>query len=105
MKISLSALILALGLMVSTVGCDNGSKAAPTNTTTTKTDTNENEMAVNTICPIMGNEVDPDAATVEFKGQTVGFCCEGCDEKWNKLSDEEKEQELAEAKKKADAKS
>lgn len=105
MKISISALILALGLMVTTVGCDSGSKTEPTEEKTTKTPNNENEMAVNTICPIMGSDVDPDAATVEFKGQTVGFCCDGCDDKWNNLSDEEKEQKLAEAKKKAEAKS
>ena len=62
-------------------------------------------MAVNTICPIMGGDVDPDIETVQFNGEAIGFCCDGCDEKWTKLSDKEKEEKLAEAKKKAESKS
>ena len=100
MKVAISALLLALGLMVFSIGCNSGSKAAPVKDQQTKTTTDTN-VAVNTVCPIMGGKVDPDIETAQFKGQTVGFCCEGCDEKWNKLTDDEKDQKLAEAKAKA----
>ena len=41
----------------------------------------------NEICPVMGNEVDPDVF-VDYKGRRIGFCCPGCDEKF--LEDPEK---------------
>lgn len=104
MKFTIPALLLALGLAVFTVGCDSGSKATPPKDKQSQAETNKS-VAVNTVCPIMGNDVDPDAVTVQFKGQTIGFCCDDCDEKWAKLTDKEKEEKLAEAKKKAEAKS
>ena len=45
---------------------------------------------VNKICPIMESEVDKDAPTRQFKGVTIGFCCPGCDRKWDRQSDEKK---------------
>lgn len=55
---------------------------------------------VNTVCPIMGNKVDPytvpDNLTREFEGKRVGFCCAACPPAWDKLSDEAKRQKLAE---------
>ena len=33
----------------------------------------------NKLCPIMGNEVDPEVF-VDYKGRRIGFCCPGCDE-------------------------
>ena len=50
---------------------------------------------VNTICPIMGHEVTDDGGRAEFDGKTVGFCCPGCIDKWEALSDEEKTAKLA----------
>jgi len=37
----------------------------------------------NTICPVMGNEVDPDVWIV-YKGQKIYFCCPGCDKQFMK---------------------
>lgn len=51
--------------------------------------------ASNTVCPIMGHEVTDDGGHAEFDGKTVGFCCTGCIEKWEALSDEEKAAKLA----------
>lgn len=51
--------------------------------------------ASNTVCPIMGHEVTDDGGRVEFDDKTVGFCCTGCIEKWEALSDEEKAAQLA----------
>ncbi|MGD9789200.1 MAG: hypothetical protein AB7Q00_07035 [Phycisphaerales bacterium] len=45
---------------------------------------------VNKLCPIMENEVNPDAPTRQFKGVAIGFCCPGCDRKWDRKSDEAK---------------
>ena len=36
----------------------------------------------NTYCPVRGEEVDPDAPTVQYRGKTIGFCCPGCDDKF-----------------------
>jgi YHS domain-containing protein len=38
----------------------------------------------NKVCPVMGNKVDPDGPTVEFNGKLYGFCCPGCDAKFEK---------------------
>lgn len=51
-------------------------------------------VAVNSICPIMGHEVTDDGGRVDFNGETVGFCCPGCIDKWNALSDDEKAEQL-----------
>ena len=42
---------------------------------------------VNKLCPIMESEVDAEAPTRQFKGVTIGFCCPGCDRKWDRTSD------------------
>ena len=40
-------------------------------------------------CPML--EGKPlERLTTEYKGMTIGFCCEGCPEKWAALSDAEK---------------
>ena len=38
----------------------------------------------NKYCPIRGGEVDPETPTVEYKGKIIGFCCPGCDDKFEK---------------------
>jgi len=38
----------------------------------------------NKYCPVRGEEVDPETPTVDYKGKKVGFCCPGCDKKFNK---------------------
>lgn len=57
---------------------------------------------VNAKCPIMGNVINPEKVTAdlikEFKGQKVAFCCAGCPDKWDALSDEEKAAKLLTAK-------
>ncbi len=54
-------------------------------------------IPVNTICPIMGGEVMPEGGSAIWKGTTVGFCCEGCAPKWEKLSEEDKAAKLTAA--------
>ena len=38
----------------------------------------------NKVCPVKGEEIDVDAPTVEYNGKLIGFCCPGCDAKFQK---------------------
>jgi hypothetical protein len=81
---------LAVGL----IGCteDKGIKPAPSVV--------ESKYA-NEYCPIMGGPIDPtlvpQTLAREYKGKMVAFCCPGCPEKWDKLTDAQKDQALAKA--------
>jgi len=61
---------------------------------------------VNAVCPLMGAPIKPEKVTAkltrEYKGQKVGFCCGGCPEAWDKLTDAQKEAKLANAKPKTE---
>lgn len=52
------------------------------------------ECCANVKCPMSGQKVDTAKATAaqvrQFEGQKVLFCCEGCAEKFDKLSKDEK---------------
>ncbi|MBT3199316.1 MAG: hypothetical protein HN350_05320 [Phycisphaerales bacterium] len=101
--VTLLSLVLAAGLAVGLVGCDKGQDsgggagagdggggaAKPSTTVAT----------VNNKCPLMGSlfnnaKVAPDLVR-EFEGKKIGFCCAGCPEKWDKLSDADKVEKLA----------
>ena len=41
-------------------------------------------VAWNAVCPVRGEEIDPDANKVEYNGKVYGFCCNGCDTKFMK---------------------
>lgn len=38
----------------------------------------------NKVCPVKGEEVDSEVPTVEYNGKVIGFCCPGCDSKFQK---------------------
>lgn len=38
----------------------------------------------NKVCPVKGEEVDAEAPTFEYNGKVIGFCCPGCDTKFQK---------------------
>lgn len=63
----------------------------------------------NSKCPIMGGTIDPakvpDSLIRDFKDQKVAFCCGGCPDSWDKLSDVEKEAKLAKVKVKTECQS
>lgn len=50
---------------------------------------------VNDRCPIEGEEVDPVSPTRTWKGRTIGFCCPGCETKWDAKPEAEKDAFLA----------
>jgi hypothetical protein len=39
-----------------------------------------------TVCVISGEDADG-GPTADFNGQTVGFCCNNCKRKWDKMDD------------------
>ena len=53
---------------------------------------------LNVACPIMGGAIDPTKLTPELtrkhKGGVVAFCCGGCPDQWDKLSEAEKARKL-----------
>ncbi len=38
----------------------------------------------NTVCPVMGNKVNPKVKLEVYNGKAYGFCCTGCDAKFAK---------------------
>ncbi len=50
---------------------------------------------VNTMCVLMPNEAISAGVTTEYKGMKVGFCCPGCVNKFNAMSDSDKIAKLA----------
>jgi YHS domain-containing protein len=38
----------------------------------------------NKVCPVKGEEVDVEAPTIEYSDKVIGFCCPGCDSKFQK---------------------
>jgi YHS domain-containing protein len=42
------------------------------------------EVAFNKVCPVKGGEVDSDSPTFEYQGKVYGFCCPGCESKFEK---------------------
>ena len=37
--------------------------------------------------PVTGEDVNPKGKTVQYKGKTIGFCCDDCIEMFNKNPD------------------
>lgn len=40
--------------------------------------------AWNEVCPVLGGKVNAKTATVSYDGKEIGFCCGGCDTKFEK---------------------
>jgi len=54
----------------------------------------ESPAVVNANCPMMGNPVEEDGGTTDWNGQTIGFCCGKCVDKFNALDDAGKQAAL-----------
>ena len=63
---------------------------------TTKTDSASMGM-VNKTCPYSGEPASADH-TADYKGEKVGFCCNGCVNRFNKLDDSAKDAMISKAK-------
>jgi hypothetical protein len=86
MKILAPALLVAA---LALTGCNRETKT---------TERRTNMGAMNTTCPISGGKVNANAGTVSYKGQAVGFCCDGCVGKFQNLSDADKAAKMANTK-------
>lgn len=53
---------------------------------------------VNESCPIGHEPVAADGGVAEHKGSKVGFCCPGCKEQWDAMSEADKDAFVAKAK-------
>jgi len=60
-----------------------------------------NVAIVNTMCPIGGDEFDskehPATLTRTVEGKAIGFCCEGCTKKFDKMTTEKQHEVLTAA--------
>ena len=50
---------------------------------------------VNTMCPIGNEPVEADGGRTVYKGDTVGFCCPGCIDKFNAWDESKKDEFVA----------
>jgi len=69
-------------------GCSSMSKSGNESTDAAR------GQALNTTCPMMDEVVDEEVV-VEYNGNTIAFCCEGCIDDWNALSDAERDAKVA----------
>jgi hypothetical protein len=81
------SIVLILVLVVGLVSCATD---AATN------DTQTVAVAVNANCPMQGRAV-AEGKLVEYKGTTIGLCCDSCMAAWGTLSAERKDELLATA--------
>ncbi len=96
MRISLATALPGIMLAV-LIGCG---ESQPATSTVATTEAAEPAVEVaNTVCPIMGNEIDLTAVSaetlVEWNGKKVAFCCPPCNDEWVKLTDAERADRLA----------
>ena len=86
MRIRIALACLAAG--VALTACANSNKQAdkPAAAASTKM------VAVNTTCPIGGDDFgNAPSVTRTVNGTTVGFCCDHCSAKFDKMTDAEKQ--------------
>jgi YHS domain-containing protein len=62
-------------------------EAADKPAATTKPAATQPATPVNKKCPVTGEDIDPKGKTVQYKGKTVGFCCDDCIDMFNKNPD------------------
>lgn len=88
-------LAASLALTAMLAACNsNKSTTAASNETAIKA----SGAAMNANCPFSNNPANA-SITRSYKGQNVGFCCNGCSGKWDKMSDADRDAKLATMKK------
>ena len=53
-----------------------------------------NQPMLNTVCIVSGEPIDA-GVTADYMGGKVGFCCDKCLDKWNKMDDAGKKAAVA----------
>jgi hypothetical protein len=95
--------IVASGLFCFIMGCsESGDSVVSNNPETTGA---APSPYVNSVCPIMGNEIEVDKVAAEstrdWNGKKVAFCCPPCLEEWDDMTEEEKTKAIANPPKKS----
>lgn len=93
---TVSAVLVVAGVLSGAAGCASTQKAE---------DESQCKMVkpgeittVNSMCVVVNDDpVNPAVEPAVWKGQKVGFCCNGCKPRWNAMSDSEKDAALARA--------
>jgi hypothetical protein len=50
---------------------------------------------INSVCVVSGEALDADSPTVDYMGNKVGFCCDKCVAKWEKMDDSARKAAMA----------
>lgn len=92
------AVLVAASMVAFAGGCNNNKSTTMDDETKCKEVKPGTVTSANKVC-VMVNEdpVNPSVEPAVWKGQKVGFCCNGCKPKWAKLSDAQKDAALAKA--------
>ena len=78
------------------VGCDRSSEPTAENSPVGDHFEAKTVEFSNAKCPIMGGKPKSEL-TAQYNGGTIGFCCEGCPEKWALLSEQEQAEKFVSA--------
>jgi len=83
----------ALAMVLIPLGCAGGEKESAQWCTSVKPGV---ITSANTLCVVVNADpVDPAVTPAEWKGMKIGFCCEGCRPRWEKLTEAEKDAAVA----------
>jgi len=96
MRTIMTAAAVASLAMLGACASDKASGSRETKTTPDAAIANAG-MVSNSKCPIMPDHLIDPAVTVAYKGKKVGFCCAGCIDEWDKMSESKKNEMLAKA--------
>lgn len=91
--------VLSAAMLLALAGCNQNQKTAAMeadeDTAQCKAFKGETDT-VNKWCVVVSDDpVNPKTEPVMWKGQKVGFCCNGCKPRWAKMSEAEKDAALA----------
>ncbi|TWU50654.1 hypothetical protein Poly51_39470 [Rubripirellula tenax] len=93
MRYFISSSAALLLVIAAVAGCSKSASTATTSPAPEGAEVTPVSFA-NTKCPIMGGKPSAELTT-QYDGKTIGFCCDGCPEKWAALSDKDKADKFA----------
>ena len=87
MRSFLCSTAIVLLVTAAVVGCSQTSEPIVTPTAGDSVEAT-NVVFANAKCPIMGGKPKAEL-TANYEGETIGFCCDGCPEKWSAMPAEQ----------------
>jgi hypothetical protein len=91
--------ILSAAMLVAIAGCNNQKTTTAESEDPAYCKAYKGETdTVNKMCAVVTDDpVNPKVEPVIWKGQKVGFCCDGCKPTWAKMTEAEKDAAVAKA--------